>query len=91
MQDRFRTNEMTKEEILDSLTELKSKNQDDLTTTEVMRIKIVSHDSYLRQMLQDAKDPQIINDMVNEIISNIDSIDLKSFDFSKDKDLSYKP
>ena len=91
MQDRFRTNEMTKEEILDSLTELKSKNQDDLTTTEVMRIKIVSHDSYLRQMLQDAKDPQILNDMVNEIISNIDSIDLKSFDFSKDKDLSYKP
>lgn len=52
--------------------------------------RIMKDDNYRKQCLLESLDDNLLKSMAKEVFDGVDKVDLKSMDFSKDKDRNYR-
>lgn len=90
MHERFGTRETDKEEILPQILKQADENITGLTNNQAFSIQMMRKDNYRREIAKMAMDEKALKDFADDILKRIEGVDLKSYDFSKDADMSFR-
>eukprot|EP00347_Sterkiella_histriomuscorum_P005580 403356067 len=90
LKDRFGTTELSKDEMIANIVIAAKENPDNLTTNQLAQIQMIKKDIYQNEIASQIRNGKALKEYVENALEQIDQIDLKSYDFSRDPDRSYK-
>ena len=65
-------------------------NPEQLTQSQVMQLNMLKKDKYRRDLARDAMDTEGLIKFADDILSKIDKVDLKSYNFDVDPDYNFR-
>ena len=76
--------------ILPEIIKQSENNPEQLTQSQVMQLNMLKKDKYRRDLARDAMDTEGLIKFADDILSKIDKVDLKSYNFDVDPDYNFR-